>query len=254
MKSISRIILLIAISLSAITKLDAQETMYIYKDGAVVGEHVLSEVDSVIFYKAVVPEDNTVSDIDGNEYKTVVIGTQTWMAENLKTTTYNDGTSISNVTDNAVWSNVTIGAYCWYENDEATYKEPYGALYNGYSVETEKLCPSGWHVPTYAEWELLYNYLSWEVSGDKLKEVGTIHWKSPNLNANNETGFTALPGGYRYYLDGTYRKLEESGLWWASSTVGTSELWTFSLDYNSSSIDGGSIDKKYGNSIRCLKD
>jgi len=194
------------------------------------------------------------ADGDNNNYSIVTIGTQIWMAENLKTTHYADGAAIPLVTDMTEWANLndnnTDKAYCFYNNDENLAN---GALYT-YAAAINGDCPSGWHVPTYAEWELLYNYLSWEVSGDKLKEVGTIHWKSPNLNANNETGFTALPGGYRYYLDGTYRKLEESGLWWASSTVGTSELWTFSLDYNSSSIDGGSIDKKYGNSIRCLKD
>ena len=116
---------------------------------------------------------------------------------NLKTTKYNDGTSIPNVTNDTSWSNLTTGAYCWYNND-VSYKNPYGALYNWYAVNTGKLAPKGWHVPSDAEWTTLITYLGGEsIAGGKLKEAGTTHWLSPNTEATNSTGFSALPGGRR---------------------------------------------------------
>lgn len=140
---------------------------------------------------------NSVKDIDGNKYKTIKIGTQIWLSENLKTTTYNDGTAIPLVKNYDAWAELSTQAYCWYNND-STNKEVYGALYNWYAVNTKKLCPEGWHVPSDEEWTELRTYL-----GDKgnaglaLKESGTSHWKSPNSDASNTTGFTGLPGGYR---------------------------------------------------------
>jgi uncharacterized protein (TIGR02145 family) len=141
-------------------------------------------------------ETNTVTDIDGNIYHTVTIGTQVWMVENLKTTKYRNGDPIPNVTGNA-WAALTTGAYCWYNNDAATYKATYGALYNWYAVaDSRNIAPTGWHVPTDAEWTTLTTFLGGEsVAGGKLKETGTNHWTSPNTGATNETGFTALPGG-----------------------------------------------------------
>src|SRR5674476_633708 len=113
---------------------------------------------------------NTVTDIEGNVYHTVKIGTQTWMVENLKTTKYKDGTAIPLVTDNKVWINLPTPAYCWYDNDATTYKNTYGALYNWYAVNTGKLAPTGWHIPTDAEWTTLQNYVGGElVAGDKMK-------------------------------------------------------------------------------------
>ena len=117
----------------------------------------------------------TVTDIDGNVYHTVTIGTQTWMVENLKTTKYNDGTAIPLVTDSTAWLNLTTPGYCWYNNDAATYKNTYGALYNWFTVNTSKLAPSGWHVPTDAEWTTLITYLGGEtVAGGQMKSTGTI--------------------------------------------------------------------------------
>jgi len=111
----------------------------------------------------------TITDIDGNYYTTVTIGTQVWMVENLKTTKYNDGTGIPLVTDNTVWCNLSTPGYCWYNNDETTYKNPYGALYNWHTVHTGKLCPSGWHVPTDSEWITLTSYFGGMNTADKLK-------------------------------------------------------------------------------------
>ena len=118
-----------------------------------------------------------VTDDDGNVYHSVTIGTQVWMVENLKTTKYNDGTSIPLVTDATDWHNLLTPGYCWNNNDEATYKATYGALYNWYTVNTGNLCPTGWHVPGDAEWTTLTTYLGGEdVAGGKLKEVGITHW------------------------------------------------------------------------------
>ena len=126
-----------------------------------------------------------VQDIDGNNYLTVTIGTQIWMAENLRTTKYNDGTAIPLVTDNTTWANLTTPAYCWYNNDAKTNGSTYGALYNWYSVNTKKLCPTGWHVPNDTEWTTLTTYLGGTaVAGGKLKETGTAHWYSPNFRSD----------------------------------------------------------------------
>jgi uncharacterized protein (TIGR02145 family) len=139
----------------------------------------------------------TITDKDGNVYTSVTIGTQVWMVENLKTTKYNYGTEIPNVTDNTEWSNLTTPAYCWYDND-ITKKTPFGALYNFYAVNTGTLCPTGWHVPSNTEWTTLFNYAGGlAVAGGKLKETGTTHWNAPNTGATDEYGFKYLPGGLR---------------------------------------------------------
>jgi len=197
----------------------------------------------------------TVTDIDGNEYHTVTIGTQTWLVENLKTTKYNDGTSIPNVTDNNERGNLSTPGYCWYNND-ATNKNPYGALYNGYTVNTGKLAPIGWHVPTDAEWTILTTYLGGEsVAGGKLKETGTTHWLSPNNGATNESGFTALPGGISGG-DGTFLHIGYGGFWWSSTENDTYTFiaWYRVLDYNLNYISRNSNSKNLGFSVRCVRD
>ena len=138
-----------------------------------------------------------VTDIDGNVYQTVTIGTQVWMVENLKTTRYIDGTAIPLDTNSSTWGGLTTPGYCWY-NDSAIYGNTYGALYNWYAVNTGKLAPAGWHVPTDSEWTVLTTYLGGEtVAGGKLKDTGTTYWQSPNTGATNASGFLALPGGFR---------------------------------------------------------
>ncbi|MDD4729737.1 MAG: FISUMP domain-containing protein, partial [Dysgonamonadaceae bacterium] len=153
MKTIVTIILAIFLIGNLAT---AQDTLYIYKSGSVVTKRAISDIDSVIFYKALNPV--TVTDIDDNVYHTVTIGTQVWMVENLKTTKYNDGTSIPLVSDGTAWSNLATPGYCFYNNDAAN-KSTYGALYNWFTVNTNKLAPTGWHVPTDAESTTLENYL-----------------------------------------------------------------------------------------------
>ena len=197
----------------------------------------------------------TFTDADGNVYHTVTIGTQTWTVENLKTTKYNDGTSIPLVTVNTAWGNLATPGYCWYNNDAATYKTTYGALYNWYTVNTGKLAPAGWHVPTDAEWNTLSKYLGGDnVSGGKLKEAGITHWWSPNTGATNETGFSALPGGTHSYYDGHFYSIGSTGLWWSvteSSALGAGSRSLFSSD---STFGSFSNDKRFGFSVRLVRD
>ncbi len=200
-------------------------------------------------------EAGTVIDIDSNTYHTVTIGTQVWMVENLKTTKYNDGTSIPNVTDNNAWSKLITPGYCWYLND-ITYKNPYGALYNWYSVNTGKLAPKGWHIPTDQEWSTLINYLggySWVAN--LLQETGNSHWKDYNRLATNETGFTALPGGSRFGgfsgFPGEFTQLGYYGQWWSASDNGFSVT---NSQFMQSQIDTYGTTKETGLSVRCLRD
>ena len=195
----------------------------------------------------------SITDNDGNVYTSVTIGTQIWMVENLKTTKYSDGTSIPLVTEPTAWGNLTTPAYCWYNNNEATYKATYGALYNWYTINTGKLCPTGWHVPTEAEWTKLTTYLGGTgVAGGKLKETGTAHWSSPNTGATNESGFTALPGGDRT-LDGSFNHANSTGRWW-SSTENEQFANGLLMIYNWASVDNLDEWKEMGFSVRCLRD
>ncbi len=202
----------------------------------------------------------TVTDVDLNVYNTVTIGTQTWMMENLRTTKYNDNTPIPLVTDNNSWIILTTPGYCWYQNKESIYKIDYGALYNWYVVDSESnggknICPAGWHVPTDAEWTTLTTFLGGEtIAGGKLKEIGTTYWSSPNDGANNETGFTALPGGSRDLI-GEYVGLHSNTIWWsATEEDAATYAWRIYLDSGSRNADRGVGYKRGGFSVRCLKD
>ncbi len=187
------------------------------------------------------------TDGDGNEYDTVVIGTQVWLRENLKTTKYRNGDQIYLVTDNAKWPTWPTGAYCWYDNDP-DYKETYGALYNFKAASSDFLCPEGWHVPTSADWTDLIAYLGIETyAGGKLKETGSKHWKSQSEDTTNETGFTALPGGCRY-LDGTFREMKQVGNWWMSDYDSFVHI-----TYSNAQIGEGSWNGHPGFSVRCVK-
>jgi uncharacterized protein (TIGR02145 family)/uncharacterized repeat protein (TIGR02543 family) len=204
-----------------------------------------------------------IKDVDGNIYTEVVIGTQTWMVQNLKTTKFNDGTQIPNVTDGTTWSALTTSGYCWYNNSIDSGKI-YGALFNWYAVNTGKLAPAGWHVPSDLEWTTLATFLGGEsIAGDKLKEAGGVHWAPwsdghnsyPNTGTNS-SGFTALPGGDRDYgsNDGIFGNVGWDGNWW-SSTGDASFAWIRSLANNPAAFvnrnDYGYL--TYGFSVRCLK-
>jgi uncharacterized protein (TIGR02145 family) len=197
------------------------------------------------------------TDIDGNIYKIITIGTQIWMVENLNVIHYRNGDPITNVTDNIQWSNLTTGAYCDYGNSPGM-STIYGRLYNWYTVvDPRNFCPAGWHVPIDAEWTTLTSYLGGDSSGDKLKETGTNHWLSPNTGATNESCFTALPGGYRIgnNIDpGTCINMGYSGSWWSSTERDTYNALYWSM-YNFADNAGSSWDnKRNGLSVRCVKD
>lgn len=198
-----------------------------------------------------------VTDVDGNIYKTVEIGTQTWMAENLRTTKFNDNANIPLVTDSLSWSALISPGYCWYNNNEVLHKNVFGALYNWYTVESNKICPTGWHVPTADEWTTLVDYLGGYLNiGDKLREAGSNHWGE--TESSNETGFTALPGGRRVHnsgytgeSDGSFQSLLIYGYWWTNNEVDSENAKLRSMQ---SHLFGHEESKKMGVSVRCVKD
>jgi uncharacterized protein (TIGR02145 family) len=198
-----------------------------------------------------------MTDQDGNVYKTVTIGSQTWMAENLRTTMYNDGTSIPYVPGVSGSKNVsTLGGYCNY--NYATSSDTiatYGRLYNWYAINGCKLCPSGWHVPTDAEWSTLTDYLGGEsVAGGKIKEIGTTHWTSPNTGATNETGFTALPGGILINETGMFEYIGRTNYWWSDTEIDNIHARFRSVNYNYSDVYRYYTKKEDWLSVRCVKD
>ena len=193
-----------------------------------------------------------VTDMDGNIYHTVSIGSQVWMVENLKTTKYRDGSNVPLVSNDIEWMRLTTPGYCWFDNDPATYKGTYGALYNWHAVNTGKLCPTGWHIPSDAEWMTLMNYLGgMSVAGGKLKETGTAHWDSPNTGATNETGFTALAGGCRG-IDGYFILIEQRGAWWSVTELNLWSSMSINIDYNDNKMKDIAYGKTNGMSARCL--
>ncbi len=197
-----------------------------------------------------------VKDVDGNLYTTYKVGNQVWMGENLKTIKYNDGTYIPRVTDNTEWSILTTPGYCWYDNNETFHKATYGALYNWQTVNTGKLCPTGWHVPTRAEWTTLTMYLGGaNVAGGKLKENGFAHWSSPNYGATNETSFTALPGGFRFD-DGRFGYMSREGNWWTATEMPDLEYGSYYIfmGFDYVAAHENSQRKEMGYSVRCLRD
>lgn len=200
-------------------------------------------------------QSNIVRDIDGNIYKTVKIGDQWWIAENLKTTKYSNGDSILNVTESSDWKNLTTGAYCWYNNDSASYAATYGALYNWYAVDNSSgLCPTGWHVPTDAEWTILTDFLGGEsVASGHLKETGTVHWNSPNTRATNSSGWTALPGGNRFRNGVDFYNIGYTGHWWSSSAYSPTAVWDRKMNYNDSNVKRSLRSMSYGLSVRCVR-
>jgi uncharacterized protein (TIGR02145 family) len=202
----------------------------------------------------------------GVNYPTVVLGNgQEWMAQNLRTTQYNDGTAITLVTDNAQWAanwnnGTTVPMMSWYDNDQATYTaNTFGALYNWYAVSpttngNRNVCPVGWHVPTDAEYTLLTDYLGGEsVAGGKMKSTGTQYWQSPNTAATNESGFSGLPGGGRN-INGTFLDVSNTGYWWSSTENGTNSAWYRELSYGYGNVGRGNLGKANGFSVRCLRD
>jgi uncharacterized protein (TIGR02145 family) len=221
-----------------------------------------------------------ISDIDGNVYNTVLIGAQCWTKENLRVRRYNNGTAIPFDTtggsggSSSTWQYLTIGAHTIYAHDSMTTTPSnltkYGYLYNWYaakgiyttgtitSTDTLNICPSGWHVPTDADWTALTDELGGvSVAGGKMKSVGTSYWNSPNFGATNESGFSALPGGFRGY-DGSFNGIRFSAFFWSATESGDGNAWFRSLTDDYSDVyRNGSIyfdGKSSGASVRCLRD
>jgi uncharacterized protein (TIGR02145 family) len=195
-----------------------------------------------------------VIDSDGNVYPTVKIGNHEWMAENLRVTHYRNGTAIPKISINTQWSSLIAGAYCWYNNDESTNKNLYGALYNGYAVlDSRILCPIGWHVPTQSEWTELSTFLGGgSVAGGKMKVA--VIWLSPNAGATNTSGFSGYPGGLRGY-NGNFAFAITLGCWWTSTLYDASNLWYWDVYYQNAGLYNTNWgDYRYGFSVRCVKD
>jgi uncharacterized protein (TIGR02145 family) len=196
----------------------------------------------------------TVQDIESNTYQTIGIGYQQWMTSNLKTRKYNDGSAIPLITSDSAWSVINTDAYCWYENDSSGYHNTYGVLYNWPAVNTGKLCPTGWHVPTDADFTELVEYLGGAgQAGGLLKETGTTHWNSPNTDASDQYGFTALGGGKRMD-NGSFDFVKVEGNWWSSTNYSTLTANYMYLIFNFSNSFQAFTNKKYGMSVRCVKD
>lgn len=200
----------------------------------------------------------SVIDQDGNLYKTIVIGSQEWMAENLKVAHYNNGDALPIVTNWSSWSALTSGASCWYNNDSASFDCPYGRLYNWYAAtDTRNLCPTNWHVPSNSEWATLVTYLDINANGavsltagGMMKSISTQYWISPNTAADNSSGFSGLPGGW---LSSSFGNIGIIGMWW-SSTYAQTMVWAPNLVNDNSEVEGGTVPKEIGVSVRCIKD
>jgi uncharacterized protein (TIGR02145 family) len=213
----------------------------------------------------------TMTDIEGNSYRIVTIGNQDWMGENLKTTHYNDGTSIPLVTEDNDWKNLNTPGYCWFANDQASFGATYGSLYNGYTVMTNKLCPVGWHVPSDDEMKTLEMQL-----GMSQADADESGWRGDNLGSklagNNNcwydgvlksasdfgtSGFEALAGGYRFangYFDPPADAIKVTGYWWTSTESEDGFAWIRQIVNEKTTVMRFSIEEKYGCSVRCLKD
>ncbi len=244
---------------AALTGLDT-DTQYYFRLKAVNSEGTVYGGDTLFTslktsenYLAFNPETTygTLTDIEGNIYKTVQIGSQTWMAENLRTLKLNDGVDIPYSATAVEWSPLDTASYCWISTDTSIY----GALYNWYTVDTEKLCPEGWSVPSDQDWTDLTNYLGGQAEAGKLlKETGTRHWLTSNTNITNDSGFTALPGGYRNH-NGAFGNLSNSSYFWTSTKDEGSETAFFrSLYYGYADVDRSNSNLNNGFSVRCIMD
>jgi uncharacterized protein (TIGR02145 family) len=206
--------------------------------------------------KPIFIEDKPVTDIEGNVYNTIKINNQVWMAENLKTKTFNNGELIeTTVPINKDISNESSPKYVWSYDGNEDYKTVYGLLYTWYAAtDNRKVCPAGWHVPTDAEWTSLTEFLGGDsIAGGKLKESGTTHYLDPNIGATNESGFTAIPSGHRYVW-GAFESLGDGPVWWSATEYNFDNAWFRSLGHSNKGVRRDYYQKKDGMAIRCIKD
>jgi uncharacterized protein (TIGR02145 family) len=195
-----------------------------------------------------------MTDQEGNTYKTIVIGTQEWMAENLNTSIYRNGDAIHTNLDTISWRNTTSGAWAYYNND-TSYACPRGKLYNWFAcTDARNLCPQGWHIPSDDDWTELTNYLGGDaIAGSKMKSSGTLYWLSSNTESDNSSGFSATSGGMRH-RNGTYQLIGANGQWWSSTPFNSTSAWNRLLISGNINAEIIASRKEYGFSVRCLRD
>lgn len=211
------------------------------------------------------PRIGTVTDIDGNTYRTVILGKLEWMAENLRVTRLNDGTAIPLVAGPPEWGALTTPGFAWHGNDAAGHGKAYGALYNWHAIETGRLAPQGWRVPTHAEWTAMLTTVlgGTPVDGGQVLLLGELkstrtapdahpRWNPPNAAASNTTGFGALPGGLRSYV-GIFNYLGDFGFWWSSTPAG-SQAWYRGMRHDNGHVFMATGHQKMGLSVRCVRD
>jgi uncharacterized protein (TIGR02145 family) len=276
-----KLLTLVSLFTVLFTTAQTQDTLYVWKAGVLVNIQSIktADMDSITFKRPVNPNGinipgPNVTDIDGNVYASVTNCGLTFTKQNLNVSKYSDGTPIPQVTDPTQWANLTTGAWCYYNNDQAN-GAIYGKLYNWYAVAgiydaasaanpalRKKLAPTGWHVPTDAEWSNLINCLDPNadggnyvpnIAGGKMKATGTSLWISPNTNATNASGFTGLPGGYRSFF-GSFDTIGFNGYWWSSSESSTTDAWDRYLSCFDGNANRSFSGKNYGFSVRCLRD
>jgi uncharacterized protein (TIGR02145 family) len=249
---------LFALTLMSVFGLQAQTIMNIHQSNGNVLQIPLNTIDSITYTAGggvIVTNPGAGVTFAGYTYSSIVLGNgQEWMAENLRTTSYANGDPIPNVTDETQWRNLSTGAWAHYNNDNQ-YENPYGKLYNWYTVnDSRNVCPTGWHVPSDAELTVLTDYLGGEVfAGGKMKSTGTQYWLNPNIDATNESGFSGLPAGFRYYV-GPFTSIEYYCYWWSSTEFDTDKAWYRGLYYDDGFVDRTNHYKTGGLSVRCLRD
>ncbi len=239
-----------------VLRIHYDDSLIAYYPTEIIGS-IKFENDSLNVYIFSYPKPYKISCIDSlifyiDLWQPLTIGSQVWMLKNLNVDHYRNGESIPEVQDTTSWSNLTTGAWCFYNNDSAM-EDIYGKLYNWGAVKDPRgLAPSGWQVPSDAEWATLTTYLGGEsIAGEKLKETGTSHWIRDNTGATNSSGFSALPGALRNYI-GAYNYIEFNGYWWSSTEYNTSKAWYRSLSWYDAFIYRSYFNKVYGFSVRCV--
>jgi uncharacterized protein (TIGR02145 family) len=239
---------------SSITGLSINTTYYV-RAYAMNGAGVSYGTNGSISFKTMFYiQGNGATDLSGNEYSSVILGNQEWMVENLKTAKYSNGDIIPNTTSGSEWIALTTGAWAYYNNN-AQLENPYGKLYNWYAVtDPRQLCPSGWHIPSDSEWTVLTDFLGGIYQADeRMKEADFAHWNPSGYNGDNSSGFTGLPGGRRYYSDGSFLYMTNIGYWWSSTQATSTTAWCRALGYNYSGVNRGDYFYKNGNSVRCIR-
>jgi uncharacterized protein (TIGR02145 family) len=246
------------------------DTLFVVSQSGETASHLLSEIDSVAFTPLINSNDHScgadsvhnaafiygsVSDLDGTSYKTIIIGNHEWMAENLKSRRFANGDTIPYIPANISWQSLTTGAYSWWNNDSTTYDCPYGKLYNWYAVaDLRNVCPAGWHVPSDDELTNLEDLLGgFSAAGGKMKSQGIQFWNTPNLSADNSSGFSALPGGHRLDI-GAFGSVGDGCYLWTSTPYDTQSATYHFIAFNLVGIIVSNSNKTVGYSVRCKRD